>query len=127
LSLNPDGSEDSEIKIKGLPDIKVGDFTREEEDPEDGTGGLLPQDVEAIEKAKARAVKALEKRVQKAAKKTTKGLFISPQISLKILILTQPNLNVHLPQPLIFRPTLTTSLINFQIILMTDSRMKKQR
>jgi hypothetical protein len=59
LSLNPDGSEDSEIKIKGLPDIKVGDFTREEEDPEDGTGGLLPQDVEAIEKAKARAVKAL--------------------------------------------------------------------
>ena len=87
LSLNPDGSEDSEMKIKGLPDIKVGDFTREEEDPEDGTGGLLSKDIEAIEKAKARAIRALEKRrekrVQKAANKTTKGFFIPYKSYLK--------------------------------------------
>jgi hypothetical protein len=32
LSLNPDGSEDSELKIRDLPDIEVGDWTRQDED-----------------------------------------------------------------------------------------------
>ena len=30
ISLNPDGSEDSEIKIRDVPDIEVGDWTRSE-------------------------------------------------------------------------------------------------
>ena len=25
--MNPDGSEDNELKVKGLPDITVGDYT----------------------------------------------------------------------------------------------------
>jgi hypothetical protein len=31
LALNPDGSEDSELKIRDLPGIEIGDWTREEQ------------------------------------------------------------------------------------------------
>jgi hypothetical protein len=43
LSLNPDGFEDHEIKIKGLLDIKVGGFAREEPEPEMVWGASLKQ------------------------------------------------------------------------------------
>ena len=32
ISLNPDGSEDSELKIQDLPNIEVGDYTLTKED-----------------------------------------------------------------------------------------------
>jgi hypothetical protein len=59
LSLNLDGSEDHELKIKGLPDIKVGDYTQREPEREDGLGSLLPIDVEAIAAAKVTLAAAL--------------------------------------------------------------------
>jgi hypothetical protein len=67
LSLNPDGSEDHELKIKGLPDIKVGDYTRREPGREDGLGSLLPVDVEAIAAAKITLATQVEVRRVKIA------------------------------------------------------------
>jgi hypothetical protein len=67
LSLNPDGSEDHELKIKGLPDIKVGDYTRREPEREDGLESLLPIDVEAIAAAKVTLVTQVEVRRVKIA------------------------------------------------------------
>jgi hypothetical protein len=48
LTLNPNGSEDHKLKIKGLDDIKVGDFRRKELDPGNGLGSLIV-DVAAVE------------------------------------------------------------------------------
>jgi hypothetical protein len=60
LSLNPDGSEDHELKIKGLADIKVGDYTQREPEIEDGLGSLLPVDVEEIAAAKVKLAALLK-------------------------------------------------------------------
>jgi hypothetical protein len=49
LSLNPDSSEDHKIKIKGLEDIKVGDFSRIESELENGLGSLMVSNIEAVE------------------------------------------------------------------------------
>jgi hypothetical protein len=65
LTLNPDGSEDHKLKIKGLDDIKVGDFRRKELDPENGLGSLTAIDVAAVEAAQLK----LEERVAKAREK----------------------------------------------------------
>jgi hypothetical protein len=66
LSLNPDGSEDAELKIKGLPDITVGDYTRKEPEEKNGLGSLTAVDIAAIESAQtrlaARVVKAKAKK-----------------------------------------------------------------
>jgi len=48
LSLNPDGSEDKELKVKGLPDITVGDYTRKEPEEINGLGSLTAVDVAAV-------------------------------------------------------------------------------
>jgi hypothetical protein len=87
LSLNPDGSEDHELKIKGLADIKVGDYTRREPEIEDGLGSLLPVDVEAIAAAKvklaaqveARRVKHMEKLAAATAKAKSGRTFLECQ------------------------------------------------
>jgi hypothetical protein len=69
LSLNPDGSEDHEIKIKGLDDIVVGNYTRETPDEDDGLGSLTPADITAIEAAKVKlAIRVEGKRVKHMAK-----------------------------------------------------------
>jgi hypothetical protein len=69
LTLNPNGSEDHKLKIKGLDDIKVGDFRRKELDPEDGLGSLTAIDVAAVEaaqlKLKERVAKVKAKRAAK--------------------------------------------------------------
>jgi hypothetical protein len=44
LSLNPDSSEDHEIRIKGLEDIKVGDFSHIEPELGNGLGSLIVSD-----------------------------------------------------------------------------------
>jgi hypothetical protein len=62
LSLNPDSSEDHELKIKGLADIKVGDYTRKEPERKDGLGSLLPVDIEAIAAAKVTLAVQVEAR-----------------------------------------------------------------
>jgi hypothetical protein len=62
LTLNSDGSEDHKLKIKGLDDIKVGDFRRKEPDPENGLGSLTAVDVATVEAAQLK----LEERVAKA-------------------------------------------------------------
>jgi hypothetical protein len=46
LSLNPDGSEDSELKIRDLPGIEVGDYTLEEDAIVVDIGTPLPTDVD---------------------------------------------------------------------------------
>jgi hypothetical protein len=61
LSLNPDGSEDHKIKIKGLDDIKVGDFTRRTLDPETGFGSLTAVDIALVEAVQAIARKKVAK------------------------------------------------------------------
>jgi hypothetical protein len=72
LSLNLDGSEDYKLKIKGLDDIKVGDFKRKDLDPEDSLGSLTPIDLALVEAAQAKlvakAAKAREKQAVKKAK-----------------------------------------------------------
>ena len=67
LSLNPDGSEDHEIKIKGLENIKVGDFSRKEAELESGLGSLTATDIAAVEAAQ---VKLAAKAVKSKGKKT---------------------------------------------------------
>jgi hypothetical protein len=51
LSLNPNSSEDHELKIKGLDDIQVGDYSRVELKPENGLGSLTAIDVTAVKDA----------------------------------------------------------------------------
>ena len=48
--MNPDGFEDTELKIKGLLDIKVGDYSREELEETNGLGSLMAEDITVIEK-----------------------------------------------------------------------------
>jgi hypothetical protein len=65
LSFNADGSEDHEIKVKGLENIKVGDFSCIEPELENGLGSLIVSDIEAVEaiqvKLAAQVVKLKEK------------------------------------------------------------------
>lgn len=72
LSLNPDGGEDGELKVKGLPDVAVGDFARVEPEPENGLGSLLAEDVKTVEVAQAKCAQRVAqhqaKRVRKIAK-----------------------------------------------------------
>ena len=69
LTLNPDGSEDHKLKIKGLDDIKVGDFRRKELDPENGLGSLTALDVAAVEAAQLKLKERVAKvKAKKAAK-----------------------------------------------------------
>ena len=65
MTLNPNGSEDHKLKIKGLDDIKVGDFRRKELDPGNGLGSLTAVDVAAVEAVQLK----LEERVAKVKAK----------------------------------------------------------
>jgi len=67
LSLNPSGSEDCEIKIKGLENIEVGDFSREALELENGLGSLIASDIKAVEALQAK----LAMRVAKLDKELT--------------------------------------------------------
>jgi hypothetical protein len=69
LTLNPNGSEDHKLKIKGLDDIKVGDFRRKELDPGNGLGSLIAVDVAAVEAVQLK----LEQRVAKVKSKKTES------------------------------------------------------
>jgi hypothetical protein len=53
MSLNPNGLEDHEIKIKGLDSIQVGDYTREQPDHKSGLGSLSLEDIEKIQASQA--------------------------------------------------------------------------
>jgi hypothetical protein len=69
LSLNPDGSEDHEIKIKGLDSIVVGNYVRETTNEDDGLGSLTLADITAIKAAKVELAARVEaKRVKHIAK-----------------------------------------------------------
>jgi hypothetical protein len=54
LSLNPNGSEDHKIKIKGLNGIKVGDFTRQALDLETSFSSLTAIDIALVEAVQAK-------------------------------------------------------------------------
>ena len=69
MTLNPNGSEDHKLKIKGLDDIKVGDFRRKELDPENSLGSLTAVDVAAVEAVQLK----LEERVAKVKAKKTES------------------------------------------------------
>jgi hypothetical protein len=73
LSLNPDGSEDIEIKIKGLNNIKVGDFTRIEPDLEDGLGSLTARDIAIVEAAQVKLIVRDVKATAKYKAKVARG------------------------------------------------------
>jgi hypothetical protein len=69
LTLNPNGSKDCKLKIKGLDDIKVGDFRRKELDPKSGLGSLTALDVAAVEAAQLKLKERVAKgKAKKAAK-----------------------------------------------------------
>jgi hypothetical protein len=53
MSLNPNGSEDHKIKIKGLSSIQVGNYTQEQLDYISGLGSLSLKDIEKIQAAQA--------------------------------------------------------------------------
>lgn len=73
LSLNPDGSEDQEIKINGLDDIKVGDFTRTEPGLEDGLGSLTIGDIAIVEAAQVKLAVRIAKATAKHKAKVARG------------------------------------------------------
>ena len=54
LSLNPDGSKDHEIKIKGLDNIIIRDYSRAKTDSDNGLRSLLPTDIQSINNVKAK-------------------------------------------------------------------------
>jgi hypothetical protein len=54
LSLNPNGSEDKELKVKGLPDITVRDYTRKEPEEINGLGSLTAVNVAAVQLAQVK-------------------------------------------------------------------------
>jgi hypothetical protein len=56
LSLNPNSSEDHKIKIKGLDNIKVGNFIHQALDPESGFGSPTAVDIALVEAAQAKLV-----------------------------------------------------------------------
>jgi hypothetical protein len=76
LSLNPDGSEDSELKVKGLPDIAVGDYAQKEPEEENGLGSLTAVDIAAVKAAQvclaARVAKTKAKKDAQRARNNTK-------------------------------------------------------
>jgi hypothetical protein len=63
--LNPDSSENHEIKIKRLPDIQVSDFAREEPEPKNSLRKLTETDMIVVEAAQV-------KYTQRVAQKQTK-------------------------------------------------------
>jgi hypothetical protein len=65
LSLNPDGPEDAELKVKGLADLNVGDYSRKKPEDVNGLGSLTAVDVEPIEKGQVQLT-------AKVTKSTTK-------------------------------------------------------
>ena len=48
LSLNPDGLEDKELKVKGLPDITVRDYTQKEPEEINSLGSLTTIDIATV-------------------------------------------------------------------------------
>jgi hypothetical protein len=76
LSLNPDGSEDRELKVKGLPNITVGDYTRKEPEEKNGLGSLTAIDVATVisiqVKLAARVVKVKAKKDAQQARNNSK-------------------------------------------------------
>jgi hypothetical protein len=72
LSLNPDGSEDHELKIKGLDNLVIGDYLRPQGSGTDGLESLLLNDIQTINDIKAQlAIKVEAKRVKHQAKLNT--------------------------------------------------------
>jgi hypothetical protein len=54
--LNLDGSEDSELKVKGLLDIVVGDYTLNKPEDTNGFRSLMAVDIKAIKAAQVKLV-----------------------------------------------------------------------
>jgi DDE superfamily endonuclease len=73
LSLNPDGSEDAELKVKGLPDLQVGDYSRKEPENANGLGSLTTIDIEAIEKAQVQLAIKVTKSIAKQARQMARN------------------------------------------------------
>jgi hypothetical protein len=68
LSLNPDGLEDAELKMKGLPDITIRDYTRKEPEEKNRLGSLTAVDIAATESAQTRlAARVVKVKAKKTA------------------------------------------------------------
>jgi hypothetical protein len=85
LSLNPNGSEDAELKVKGLPDLKVGDYSRKEPEDTNGLGSLTPVDIAAVEKAQVQlATRVAKTTVKKVAQLARNQARIDQSVSFPI-------------------------------------------
>jgi hypothetical protein len=71
--LNPDSSEDSELKIKGLPNIEISDFSREELEPENNLGSFLEVDIVAVHSAQAKYAQRVAQTQARRTRKITKN------------------------------------------------------
>jgi hypothetical protein len=76
LSLNSNGSKDGELKVKGLPNIAIGDYSRKELEEKNGLRGLTAIDVAVVKSAQvklaARVVKAKAKKDAQRARNNAK-------------------------------------------------------
>jgi len=50
LSLNPNSSKDTKLKVKGLPNLQVRDYSRKEPENANGLRSLTTINIKAIEK-----------------------------------------------------------------------------
>jgi hypothetical protein len=73
LSLNPDSSEDIELKVKGLPDLQVRDYSRKEPENTNSLRSLTTIDIEAIEKAQVQLAIKVTKSIAKQARQMARN------------------------------------------------------
>ena len=65
--MNPDGSEDHELKIKGLDNIAVGDYSCVGPEEKNGLGSLTATDIAAVESAQVKLAAQVAKRARENA------------------------------------------------------------
>jgi hypothetical protein len=66
--LNPDSSENTELKMKNLPDIIIIDYTRKEPEEKNSLGNFTAPDIIVIKSAQAKlAIRAIKTKIKKAA------------------------------------------------------------
>ena len=68
LSLNPNSFKDTELKVKGLLDIAIKDYTRKELKEKNSLRSLIAPNIVAIKSAQAKlAIRAIKAKAKKAA------------------------------------------------------------
>jgi hypothetical protein len=71
--LNPDSSKDTELKVKGLPDLQVRDYSRKEPENANGLRSLTTIDIKAIKKAQVQLTIKVIKSITKQARQIARN------------------------------------------------------